>query len=628
MQGKRDLGWLVPGVVAVVLLGALGYLVARAAGGADLVDLAPAPGPVDALALESADALAPALLALAAALAALALWLRDRRRAEVAGDAEERIEAAEEARRRERELAARLREKLRAVERERGALGATDDLPTLLLRTTLELVGAEKGLLVSAKEGGGREVLAWENFSSDPRDSALGRRFTEAVLERDEVVREREEELSRLPEGDAAPADREIRNLIAVPIYVSDEFSGVVVCANSEDIERHDEQVLLALGNQAGAILDSTQLRGELREAYVSTIAVLAEAIRIKDPHLGGHSHQVSGYVSRVAERLGMEGREREELVFASLLHDVGKIGISERILLKPGALSSEEYAVVKLHPRIGAGLVGQVRALEPLAVPVLHHHERFDGAGYPTGLRGEEIPLPARIICVADAFSAMTSDRPYRGRMSIEAACEELEANAGTQFDPEVVRLFVEEIRKDPPGEDAPSPVAEVLDDPELRSVRGDDSLLAGTRTLELIDSLTMLYTHRYCHEVAEAQAQRAQLDGAGFAVAMFELSGIKRINSEEGYAAGDAAIKRLAQAVEQAAVRAAGTACRYSGRTIALLVPGAGAEAVEALAANVREAAGELDVTTSCAAWSPGETARQTIERARADLSLNPRA
>jgi HD-GYP domain-containing protein (c-di-GMP phosphodiesterase class II) len=141
----------------------------------------------------------------------------------------------------------------------------------------------------------------------------------------------------------------------------------------------------------------------------------LANAIEVKDSFLRGHSEEVAHYVAAVAERLDLPPKRREELIFGSLLHDIGKIGISERILLKPTELAPEEFEVVKLHPRIGYKLVQQVPALHSIAPAILYHHERFDGGGYPSGLRGEDIPLEARIICVADSFSAMISSLSVR---------------------------------------------------------------------------------------------------------------------------------------------------------------------------------------------------------------------
>jgi HD-GYP domain-containing protein (c-di-GMP phosphodiesterase class II) len=143
--------------------------------------------------------------------------------------------------------------------------------------------------------------------------------------------------------------------------------------------------------------------------------------------------------------------------VYAALLHDLGKIAISESILLKPSELSAEERGVIQLHPRIGAELVRQVAALRAIGPAVEHHHERWDGTGYPGGLAADAIPVEARVLAVADAFSAMTADRPYRAALSFDEACAELERCAATQFDPMCVRLFVEEARRRPSGRARP---------------------------------------------------------------------------------------------------------------------------------------------------------------------------
>jgi HD-GYP domain-containing protein (c-di-GMP phosphodiesterase class II) len=195
--------------------------------------------------------------------------------------------------------------------------------------------------------------------------------------------------------------------------------------------------LLLAVGNHAGTALHNARLQGELRASYLATVDMLVRAIEAKDPILRGHSEEVSGYIAAVADRFDLEPARRENLVFGSLLHDIGKIGIIERILLKPAPISPEERAVVELHPRIGCRLVQQVPALRPIAAAIHHHHEHFDGGGYPSGLRGEQIPLEARIICVADAFSPMVSDRIYREPLSPERACAELSAAPGRSSTP-----------------------------------------------------------------------------------------------------------------------------------------------------------------------------------------------
>ena len=395
----------------------------------------------------------------------------------------------------------------------------------------------------------------------------------------------------------------------------------MVVCANNPDgFDEYDDELLLAVGDQAGAVLQNARLRGELRTSYLATVGVLAEAMEVKDPFLRGHSDEVSRYVAAVAEHLVLPLARREELVFASLLHDVGKIGISERILLKPTSLTPEEFNVIKLHSRIGYRLVQQVPALRPIAPAILHHHEWFDGSGYPSGLSGEEIPLEARIICVADAFSAMILGRPYREDLTPEEACAELERSAGTQFDPAVVRAFVEEVRRNPPVFERDSPI---LEDPELEVRRDRDEPILGQASLAVIDNLTMLYTRRYLHEVARAEAQRAAVQGRAFGLVLVELTRLAEVNESEGYAAGDAELRTAARAIQEVAARRNGTACRYGGNRLALVVPGADESSVEALAAEV--AAGLRDgpeARTAVATWRAGDTGDAVIARARAGL------
>jgi HD-GYP domain-containing protein (c-di-GMP phosphodiesterase class II) len=204
------------------------------------------------------------------------------------------------------------------------------------------------------------------------------------------------------------------------------------------------------LRSRRGALgsLEAARLHRELRESYLATVRVLTEMISARSPDLEKHSSEVAVAVAGVAEKLELDPRRREQLIFASLLHDVGKIGVSDAILLKPAQLTSEEFGEIQRHPSLGAQLIEQVPALEPIAPAIRHHHERFDGAGYPGKLEGTDIPLEARILAVADSFIAMIEERPYSPAMSAEDACRELERCAGTQFDPAVVQAFVSEVR------------------------------------------------------------------------------------------------------------------------------------------------------------------------------------
>jgi HD-GYP domain-containing protein (c-di-GMP phosphodiesterase class II) len=163
------------------------------------------------------------------------------------------------------------------------------------------------------------------------------------------------------------------------------------------------------------------------------------------DPDLGGHADRVGSFANTIARRLGWSDRQLEDVRLGAALHDVGKIAVPQEILRKPGTLDPDEIAQIRAHPVEGAWLIAGVRSLVRALPYVLFHHERWDGAGYPTRRAGSEIPLEGRILAVADAFDAMTSARPYRHTLATEAALDEVARCAGTQFDPEVVRIFLE---------------------------------------------------------------------------------------------------------------------------------------------------------------------------------------
>ena len=196
-------------------------------------------------------------------------------------------------------------------------------------------------------------------------------------------------------------------------------------------------------------VIDLVQLKriapGTDRAARFRAAASLAKAVDARDAYTGGHSERVSELGARIASRLGLDAEQTELIRLATSLHDLGKLAIPEEILRKPGTLTEAERLVLERHPRIGFQMLESL-GINPVAEWVLHHHERWDGTGYPDGLRGEEIPLGARIIFVADAYDAMTSDRVYRRRLTDGAAIAELISCAGTQFDPSIVAAFVEE--------------------------------------------------------------------------------------------------------------------------------------------------------------------------------------
>jgi ribonuclease P protein subunit RPR2 len=187
-----------------------------------------------------------------------------------------------------------------------------------------------------------------------------------------------------------------------------------------------------------------------IREMYVATMKSLAQVVEAKDTTTRGHLDRTQLYGLALARRIDAELAERPEVAYGFFLHDIGKVGIPERVLCKPGPLTAEEWDLMRAHPSIGSQIVEPIRFLSGAVEIIRSHHERYDGTGYPRGLRGRQIPLAARIFAVADSFDAMTSDRPYRRAMPIDVALEELRGGAGTQFDPEVVAAFLELVDED----------------------------------------------------------------------------------------------------------------------------------------------------------------------------------
>src|SRR3954462_2290373 len=182
---------------------------------------------------------------------------------------------------------------------------------------------------------------------------------------------------------------------------------------------------------------------------FVAMQSMLSRAIEARDPYTRGHSARVTALAEEVARRLGGNEQQLATLRVGGPLHDIGKLAVSDEVLCKEGRLDDAELAQIREHPKIGAKLLLRVTTLRDAIPYVLYHHERWDGTGYPTGKAGEEIPVEARVLAIADAFDAMTSDRPYRSALTHEEALAEVERCAGTQFDPKIARVFLEVFRE-----------------------------------------------------------------------------------------------------------------------------------------------------------------------------------
>jgi putative nucleotidyltransferase with HDIG domain len=236
---------------------------------------------------------------------------------------------------------------------------------------------------------------------------------------------------------------------LSLPILVAGSIWGVMNLEQEERGAFAEEDLLLAhvVASQVGAAIHRCQLVTELEGAFLTTVGVLADAVELQDAYTADHANEVADLAIEVGRRLGITGDELDRLRYGALLHDVGKIGVPGEMLRKPGPLTPEERERMDEHTAIGARMLERIPFLAPVAPLVRSAHERFDGGGYPDGLRGEQIPRGAMVIATCDAFHAMTSDRSYRQAMAHDEAIRELRAHAGTQFDPVVVEALVAEL-------------------------------------------------------------------------------------------------------------------------------------------------------------------------------------
>jgi GGDEF domain-containing protein len=474
-------------------------------------------------------------------------------------------------------------------------------------------------MLLSRDDGdgdGALDVMAAEGFEHDPSTSIVAQRFAREVLALDEIVRE---DAPADDVGELTPADREITSLVAVPVYLHDRFSGVIVCANRPGgFEDVDDDVLLALGDQAGAVLHHDQLRTEIREVHHAAIRALLEALTARDPDRQRRTTALTLHAATLARDLGLDEEQQDVLVCATLLRDAGYLALPQGPSAEPRPLRPDERAAIELHPRVGFNVVGQMPALREVAATLLYHHERFDGRGYPNGLPGQTIPPTARALAVLEAYDAMTSERPYREAMSSEDACAELVAGAGAQFDPEVVQLFVERVRRQEASLSAR--MNETVADTLPHDIFGELDSFAGPLTAASTDGLTLLGNRK-----ALEQDMRARMsDGDSVAVLLIQLQDLPRVNEEHGHDAGDHLIQLAGRNAQRAAGRCGGRAYRASGRRIAILAAPRGAPtSSDPLVLVDSEFIAGPSIRVAVTVAERGEHPSAALERARGELA-----
>ncbi len=240
------------------------------------------------------------------------------------------------------------------------------------------------------------------------------------------------------------------RNLIAVPLQRQDKVLGCLFGLDKQAVEddgefdSQDSKLLNSIANESAIYLENAKLFGDVHGLMMGLLHSLTSAVDAKDPYTCGHSERVAMLSRALAQEVGLGAHEVERIYMAGLLHDVGKIGVPESVLQKAGRLTAEEFDQMKKHPEIGARILHDIKQVADIIPGVLHHHERFDGKGYPAKLHGENIPMMGRIICLADCFDAMTSNRTYRNALPLELALIEIRRCAGTQFDPRLAEAFL----------------------------------------------------------------------------------------------------------------------------------------------------------------------------------------
>jgi putative nucleotidyltransferase with HDIG domain len=234
--------------------------------------------------------------------------------------------------------------------------------------------------------------------------------------------------------------------ILSVPLRLRDTAIGVISVYREQahkSFVDDDEMLLASIGSQMAVAIENYRLNMDVERTYLETVLTLALAVEAKDPYSAGHSKRVGYYAAKIAEKMGLDAEMQRILSDAGVLHDIGKIGIKDEILLKPSPLNEDEQKIMQQHPIIGEAIVKPVRSLQKVVGFIRHHHEWMDGSGYPGGLKGEQIPLGARILSVADVYDSLVTDRPYRKRIPIEEAKAELQRQAGSHLDPQAVDAF-----------------------------------------------------------------------------------------------------------------------------------------------------------------------------------------
>jgi putative nucleotidyltransferase with HDIG domain len=380
------------------------------------------------------------------------------------GSLEERIAELETAREQIAQLAGELETRNDSLQRAVSrlstlyrvglAINSTMDLNevmSLIVRTAMRTLDAQIGYILLREQPDGRLKIS-TIFGHDLAQNGSIHQFPDASISSWVVTNRRPlliTDFDKTPEFRRhSSLGHERTSLVCAPLISQDTVMGTITVVNRNDDTRfnqEDLELLSTMAAQASIAIRNAQLYEEQQNTYISTIQALVSAVEASDSYIRGHSERVTRFSVALATRINLPPERIKLIERAGILHDIGKIGIDLNLLHKPGKLTEEEVATLHQHPAIGMKILEPITFLQDVRRCIGQHHERFDGTGYPFGLPGGEQMLEARILAIADAYDAMTTDRPYRQALSRQSALHELAANAGTQFDPELVPHFIE---------------------------------------------------------------------------------------------------------------------------------------------------------------------------------------
>lgn len=331
-------------------------------------------------------------------------------------------------------------------------------LDTLLLNIMKQVSAAmnnSPGILWLLDES--RTILKRQVTVGLDQPEGIPERIARGEGEVGEAIRDNRVRVCRRPDqpGDSIfcklMASEGLTSMVMIPFSFEDTALGAFTIFFRDTTPTEDDISLLsAIADQTSVSIKNAELFANQQRIFRETIEALATAIDSRDHYTGGHSYMVTQYSLAIAREMQFNEQETELIWVAGLLHDIGKIGISDNILNKPGKLTEEEMGVIKAHPILGRMIIESIESLKPAARIVYHHHEHYDGSGYPEGIRGQDIPLESRILQVADIFHALTSDRIYRKAMTLDKAVSVIREEMGTIIDPEIGAIFLRIIARD----------------------------------------------------------------------------------------------------------------------------------------------------------------------------------